>query len=98
MSESLTAAIARLSNQKRFRELNWEGSFDEYLDIVKNDPRVARSSFQRVHDMVLSYGRSEYIDSKKKVVHYPFFDDPIDNGRDAIFGLDIPLMRLVTVL
>jgi serine protein kinase len=96
--DSLVSQIAKLQNRQRFQELNWEGSFEEYLEIVKKDPRVSRSAFQRVYDMVLSYGRSEYIDSKKKVVHYPFFDDPIDNGRDAIFGLDIPLMRLVNVL
>jgi len=98
MSESLVARIASLQNRKLYRELHWEGSFEDYLDIVRKDPRVARTSFQRVHDMVVSYGRHEYIDSKKKVVHYPFFDDPIDHGKDAIFGLDIPLMRLVNVL
>jgi serine protein kinase len=48
--------------------------------------------------MVVSYGREEYIDSKKKVVHYQFFDDPFENGRDAIYGLDVPLMRLVNVI
>src|SRR5262249_51226687 len=98
MAESLTATIAKLQNRQRFQDLHWEGSFDDYLDLVRKDPRISRTAFQRVYDMVLSYGRSEYIDSKKKVVHYPFFDDPIDNGRDAIFGLDIPLMRLVNVL
>ena len=96
--DSLVATIAKMHSRQRFQELNWEGSFEEYLEIVKKDPRVSRSAFQRVYDMVLSYGRSEYIDSKKKVVHYPFFDDPVDGGRDAIFGLDIPLMRLVNVL
>jgi hypothetical protein len=96
MTESLVARIASLQNRKLYQELHWEGSFDDYLDIVKKDPRVARTSFQRVHDMVVSYGRHEYIDSKKKVVHYPFFDDPIDSGKDAIFGLDIPLRGVVS--
>ncbi len=96
--DSLVSKIASLQNRQRYQELHWEGSFEDYLEIVKKDPRVARTAFQRVHDMVISYGRTEYIDSKKKVVHYPFFDDPIDNGKDAIFGLDIPLMRMVNVL
>jgi serine protein kinase len=96
--DSLVSSIAKLQNRQKFQELHWEGSFEEYLDIVKKDPRVSRSAFQRVYDMVISYGRTEYIDSKKKVVHYHFFDDPIENGKDAIFGLDIPLMRLVNVL
>jgi serine protein kinase len=97
-SSSLVATLATLQNRQRYQQLHWDGSFDDYLQMVKKDPRVARTAFQRVYDMVVSYGKSEYIDSKKKVVHYRFFDDPIDNGKDAIFGLDIPLMRLVNVL
>lgn len=96
--DSLLGKIASLQNRERFQNLHWEGSFEDYLRIVREDPRVCRNAFQRVYDMVISYGREEYIDSKKKVVHYPFFDDPIDKGKDAIFGLDIPLMRLVNVL
>jgi serine protein kinase len=48
--------------------------------------------------MIVSYGEEEYLDNKKRLVRYPFFQDPIDGGKDAIFGLDIPLMRLVHVL
>jgi len=96
--DSLVGKITSLQNRERYQNQHWEGTFEEYLDIVKREPQVARTSFQRVYDMVVSWGRDEYIDSKKKVVHYPFFDDPFDHGRDAIFGLDIPLMRLVNVL
>src|SRR5262245_44460420 len=48
--------------------------------------------------MVISYGTEEYIDNKKKLVRYNFFRDEIDIGKDAVFGLDIPLMRLMNVL
>jgi serine protein kinase len=48
--------------------------------------------------MIVSFGEEEYIDNKKRLVRYPFFKDPLDGGKDAIFGLDIPLMRLVHVL
>lgn len=98
MSDSFVAAIARMQDRQRYQELHWEGSFDDYLRLVRQDPRICRLSYQRVYDMISSYGRREYIDSKKKVVHYNFFDDPFDDGKDAIFGLDIPLMRLVNVL
>ena len=50
-----------------------------------------------MYDMIMSYGREEYIDAKKKLVHYPFFDDPENDGEDSVYGLDIPLMRLVNV-
>jgi serine protein kinase len=95
---SLTDRIGKLHNVEEFKELNWTGNFDDYLDRVKQDPGVCRSSFQRIFDMVMSAGFNEYEDNKKVVVHYNFFDDEPNGGKDAIFGLDIPLMKLVHVL
>jgi serine protein kinase len=97
-TESLIAQIAALQDRAAYDEQHWEGSFDDYLRIIRQDPKVTRHAYQRVYDMILSYGRQEYVDSKKRIVRYPFFDDPIEAGKDAVFGLDIPLMRLVNVL
>ena len=47
--------------------------------------------------MILSHGKTEYIDNKKKLIRYHFFCDERFGGRDAIFGLDVPLMKLVNV-
>ncbi len=96
--ESLLGTVATLQNQSEYESLHWEGSFEEYLRIIREEPRVTRTAFQRLYDMMISYGREEYIDSKKRLVHYPFFDDGIDNGKDAVFGLDVALMRLVNVV
>jgi len=102
MSTSATAKmserIAEMQDYKLYRELNWEGSFDEYLEIVRARPTVTRNAYQRVYDMIISYGTEEYIDNKKKLVRYNFFKDEMNAGAQAIFGLDIPLMRLVHVL
>ena len=97
MGEMVTR-IASFQDYDRYRDLHWEGTFEDYLAIVRERPEVTRNSFQRLYDMVVSYGEEEYIDNKKKLIRYPFFKDPIENGKDAIFGLDIPLMRLVHVL
>ncbi len=78
-----------------FTHLNWSGTFQDYLDIVSEDPRVARNSFQRVHDMIMSFGTSNYTEYKKDIVRYHFFDDPINNGKDAVFGIDVHLMKFV---
>src|SRR6185437_2552066 len=56
-----------------------------------------RTAFQRIYDMVLSHGKSEYIDNKKKLVRYHFFHDEKFGGKDAIYGIDVPLMKLVNV-
>src|SRR3954469_14920552 len=80
---------------KEFRNFHWEGSFSDYLDVVKKDPRVCRNAFQRIYDMTLSWGKHSYVEYKKNIIRYKFFDDPIDHGKDAVFGLDVPLMKLV---
>jgi len=93
----LVDKISTFQDIKEYKDLHWEGDFEDYLEIVRKDPQVTRNAFQRVYDMIISFGREEYVDSKKKLVHYPFFDDPFSDGADAIYGLDIPLMRLVNV-
>ena len=78
-----------------YHELHWEGSFADYLDIVRENPNVARSAFQRVYDMILTYGTTSRTLYRQPITHYNFFDDPFDDGKDAIFGLDAQLMQLV---
>lgn len=95
---SLVTQIAALQDYKRYEDLNWSGSFEEYLGMVRANPRIARTSHERLYDMVLAAGTETYIDNKKKITRYKFFSDHAHGGRDAIFGLDIPLMRLVNVL
>src|SRR6476646_1964167 len=94
----MVATIAAMQDFDRYRDLAWEGSFEEYLALVRERPQVTRNAFQRVYDMCISYGTEEYIDNKKKLIRYNFFRDELDGGKDAVFGLDIPLMRLMNVL
>lgn len=87
-----------LSDRKvvdEFKSFNWEGSFYEYLDMVRANPSITRNSFQRMYDMILSYGSSSYMEYKKNITKYHFFEDPIDSGKDAVFGLDVQIMKLV---
>jgi serine protein kinase len=98
MRTSMTERIAAMQDYKLYRELHWEGSFEEYLGIVRERPQVTRNAYQRLYDMIISFGTEEYIDNKKKLVRYTFFKDDQNGGANAIYGLDIPLMRLVHVL
>ena len=95
---SMTDRIAAMQDFQLYRDLHWEGSFDDYLTIVRDKPQVTRNAYQRLYDMIISYGTEEYIDNKKRLVRYNFFKDEQAGGQNAIFGLDIPLMRLVHVL
>lgn len=89
------AVVGKLYNADQFQQTHWEGSFQEYIDIVKQDPSVTRNAFQRVYEMILSAGTENYTEFKKNITKYKFFEDPEDNGKDGIFGLDVQLMKLV---
>ena len=95
---AMTERIAAMQDFKLYKELSWEGTFEEYLQIVRERPQVTRNAYQRAYDMIISYGTEEYIDNKKRLVRYNFFKDELGAGQNAIYGLDIPLMRLVHVL
>ena len=94
-SNSLVALIDRKLDVEHFREQHWEGTFWEYLDVVQENPSVARNAFQRVYDMILSYGSESFTQFKQDYIRYHFFGDPVDHGADAIYGLERPLVQLV---
>lgn len=94
----LSDLLKNLQNKENFKDYTWSGSFEDYLTLVKDNPKITRNAYQRMYDMIISKGSSEYVDVKKQMIHYKFFDDPDNDGRDAVFGADIPLMKLVNVL
>ncbi|TWU14921.1 PrkA AAA domain protein [Symmachiella macrocystis] len=96
-SDSILDRISQRQNPEVYRQEHWQGSFQEYLDIVREKPYVTRTGWQRLYDLVLSYGTYPVEGSKEGRIRYKFFDDPENDGRDAIFGLTKPLMELVNV-
>jgi len=94
----LLKQISSRQSPEAFRQENWQGSFDEYLDIVRAHPEVTRTAHQRIYDMIMAYGTYS-VDEGRRDGHlrYKFFDDPEDDGNDAIYGLTETLMQLVHV-
>ncbi len=98
LGTSLIETIQSAQDLDEFRDLHWSGTFVEYLDRVRANPKITRNAFQRLYDMILSHGSEEYVEFKKRITRYRLFDDPIDGGHDAIFGIDVHLEKLVQVL
>lgn len=98
VSQKLLALIQSSDEVKNFKDVNWRGSLEEYLEAFLKKPAIARSAYQRLYDMIMSYGVEEYKEYKKLITKYTFFSDPFDNGKDAIFGIDLHLMKLVNVV
>ncbi len=77
-----------LSKIAEFREkeekLAWEGTFADYLGIVKSSPYVAQTAHSRVYQMIVSKGVKDVDGSKQ----YHFFSS-------ELFGLNDAIERLV---
>lgn len=72
------------SYREEERRLKWEGTFAEYLRIVKERPEVAQTAHSRVYNMIKSTG----VEEKNQKKTYHFFNK-------EIFGLESALERLV---
>lgn len=92
---SIISLVAERQDLEQFRRKNWEGSFAQYLDTVKSDPKVTRNAFERVYDMIMSYGVENYEKGREKRTRYRFFTDPEKLGQDAVFGLEDTIAALV---
>ncbi|WP_096155455.1 MULTISPECIES: PrkA family serine protein kinase [Bacillus] len=66
------------------QRLKWEGSFGEYLKLIKEKPYIAQSAHSRVYNMIKDAGVEE-VNGKRK---YKFFSS-------NLFGLEEALERLV---
>ncbi|MDF2718224.1 MAG: protein prkA, partial [Paenibacillus sp.] len=75
----------RISEHRREQEkATWTGTFAEYIEIVRQNPNVAKTAHARVYDMIAWHGNREENGQRK----YKFFEDDM-------FGLDRTLEKLV---
>ncbi len=94
----IVSLVSERQDRDQFRRKNWVGTFEEYLNIVRDNPKVTRTAYQRIYDMILSDGVDIVNKGREKEHHYRFFDDPYNDGRDSVFGLRGPLHKLVNAL
>lgn len=67
------------------QKLKWEGTFADYLDLLKERPEIAQSAHTRVYNMIKAAGINEESDGIKT---YNFFSE-------ELFGLDEAIQRLI---
>jgi serine protein kinase len=83
-------------NREHFKEVAWEGSYLEYLDLVCADPyNHSRTTYQLTFDMIQHFGSDAFEDSGEQVRRFKLFDDPFQQGRNAIYGLERTISKLV---
>ena len=50
----IISLVAQRQDREQFRKKNWIGTFAEYLDLVRGNPKATRNAFERVYDMIMS--------------------------------------------
>ena len=60
----IISLVAQRQDLEQFRKKNWIGTFEEYLDLVRQKPEVTRNAFERVYDMIMSAGTTVYEESR----------------------------------
>jgi len=90
-SNTVLKKFAELYDREEFLTLNEEMSFEQYLEKVQSNPKLARNSFQYVYDMIMSKGTSNFERYRKTYTRYHFFND----NEIPIFGLEETLQDLV---
>lgn len=88
-STSMSASdfLRQIEEQRRLeKQIIWEGTFREYLEIVQQNPKVANLAHARVYDMIISAGVEERGDGQPR--EYQFFTS-------ELFGMERTLQQLV---
>ena len=83
--------VARKFNKTEYAAINEEMSFQEYLDKCYENPKLVRTAYQRLYDMVIAKGTTEIERYRNILTHYNFFDDL----EIPIFGLEETLDRFM---
>lgn len=63
-------------DKTKFKTLNSEMSFSEYIDLCYQQPRLIRNSWQIIYDMIMEKGYTSVEEYRKTYKHYAFFDNP----------------------
>jgi serine protein kinase len=95
-----TIDFAKLIQEDREQrqQQQWQGTFLEYLELVKADPGLAKSAHRRLHDMIIDAGVSELNPENDPRVARIYGDEPIKVYgffKDEFFGMERTLDKIV---
>lgn len=92
---NLSAIAKRAAGRDALEVPQWLGTLDEYLAKVDADPSLARNAWQRMSDMISSYGQArpsaphpESRSASPSVPRYRVFDDPLGAARAGVSGIE----------
>ena len=86
------------SDREKHNKQKFKGTFLDYLEIVKNNPHVAKLSHKRIYDLIMNKGfeilrpeenaKIKKIYGNEKIKRYNFF-------KEDFYGIDTVIMKLM---
>ena len=83
--------LAKQYDRGLFVTLHEEMSFSDYMELLYKSPRLSRTAYQRLYDMITADGTTDFKRYRKTHTHYKFFD----HADIPIYGLEETLENLV---
>ena len=93
--KSILSSLRAELDLSDYRKLHWEGTFEDYLNIVLERADVTRTAYQRLYDMIISHGVDEVYENKDRITRYKFFTEFAARHGDSVYGIDRSLNQLV---
>ena len=95
-----TIDFAKLIQEDREQrqQRQWQGTFLEYLELVKADPGLAKSAHRRLHDTIIDAGVSELNPENDPRLERIYGDEPIKVYgffKEEFFGMERTLDKIV---
>lgn len=94
MEKKTLSKYASSYDRNKFKVLNEEMSYADYIDLLSRRPKLARNAFQYMYDMIVRKGTRQFERYRKTYTHYNFFDDPVI----PIYGLEETLDQFVNFI
>lgn len=70
-------------------KLRWEGTLEDYINLIKENPGLQMSSHERIYKMIMSQGVEK--DEDENIISYNFF-------KNDLFGVNEPIEEIVSHL
>lgn len=84
---SITERLKALREERE--SLRWEGTFQDYFELVTGNPRLAQLSHARINEMIHAAGTEKVNEgSRDEVTRYNFF-------ADEIYGIEESIAKIV---
>ena len=87
------------TDREKYNTQKFEGSFLDYLNIVKENPEAVKLAHKRVYEMIISKGVEELKAEENPRVRKIYGNDTIRKYgffRDEFYGIDKVIMKLVS--